>query len=152
MTTGALLGDSTFLHWPGHTAADWASADFKRLWLIPGLDMPLAQFQQTGAQAVVFILDASYEALAGAYVPFLQGFQPLPALYVDRDTGRALRAQAAGRPSTRLTLTATRQPTVTQAITAVLPGAEIVQRMLARVNAPLPREAEPALTFDVEQT
>lgn len=33
----------------------------------------------------------------------------------------------------------------------LLPGAEIVQRLVARVNAPLPREAEPALTFDVEQ-
>ena len=36
-------------------------------------------------------------------------------------------------------------------VRAILPGAEIVQRLLARVNAPLPREAEPALTFDVEQ-
>ena len=36
-------------------------------------------------------------------------------------------------------------------VKAILPGAEIVQRMVARVNAPLPREAEPALTFDVEQ-
>ena len=36
-------------------------------------------------------------------------------------------------------------------VKAILPGAEIVQRMLARVNAPLPREAEPALTFTVEQ-
>ena len=26
-----------------------------------------------------------------------------------------------------------------------------MQRMIERVNAPLPREAEPALTFDVEQ-
>ncbi len=34
---------------------------------------------------------------------------------------------------------------------AMMPGAEIVQRLLARVNAPLPREAEPALTFDVVQ-
>lgn len=33
----------------------------------------------------------------------------------------------------------------------VLPGAEIFRRMIERVNAPLPREAEPALTFDVEQ-
>lgn len=33
----------------------------------------------------------------------------------------------------------------------ILPGAAIVQGMIARVNAPLPREAEPALTFDVEQ-
>ena len=36
-------------------------------------------------------------------------------------------------------------------VKACLPGAEIVQRLLARVNEPLPREAEPALTFDVEQ-
>jgi hypothetical protein len=34
---------------------------------------------------------------------------------------------------------------------AVMPGAEIVRQMIARVNAPLPREAEPALTFTVEQ-
>jgi len=36
-------------------------------------------------------------------------------------------------------------------VRAILPGAEIVQRLLARVNTPLPREAEPASTFDVEQ-
>ena len=34
---------------------------------------------------------------------------------------------------------------------AVMPGAAIFRRMLERVNAPLPREAEPALTFAVEQ-
>jgi hypothetical protein len=36
-------------------------------------------------------------------------------------------------------------------VKAILPGAAIVQGMIARINAPLPREAEPALTFDVEQ-
>jgi hypothetical protein len=36
-------------------------------------------------------------------------------------------------------------------VRAILPGAEIFRRMLERVNAPLPREAEPALTFTVEQ-
>ncbi len=36
-------------------------------------------------------------------------------------------------------------------VKAILPGAEIVQRLLARVNAPLPREAEPVLTFKAEQ-
>jgi hypothetical protein len=121
-TFGALMPDSTYQCWPGHTLADWMMSDYKRLALVPGLDMPLAQFQQTGAKGVVFILDASYEALKGGYLPFLQGFQPIPALYVDRDTGRALRAQAAGRPNTRLTLIATREQSPTQAITAVLPG------------------------------
>jgi hypothetical protein len=121
-TVGALMPDSTFQYWPGHTLADWAALDFKRLPLVPGLDLPITPFQQTGASALVFILDASYEALKGGYLPFTQGFQTTPVLYVDRDTGRALRAHAAGRPTARLTLTATRQESPTQAITAVLPG------------------------------
>jgi hypothetical protein len=36
-------------------------------------------------------------------------------------------------------------------VRAILPGAELFREMIARINAPLPREAEPALTFDVEQ-
>ncbi len=36
-------------------------------------------------------------------------------------------------------------------VRGILPGAVIFQGLIARVNAPLPREAEPALTFDVEQ-
>jgi hypothetical protein len=36
-------------------------------------------------------------------------------------------------------------------VKGLLPGAAIFQALIARVNAPLPREAEPALTFDVEQ-
>jgi hypothetical protein len=33
----------------------------------------------------------------------------------------------------------------------ILPGAELFRGMIARINAALRREAEPALTFDVEQ-
>lgn len=36
-------------------------------------------------------------------------------------------------------------------VRGLLPGAAIFQGLIARVNAPLPREAEPAVTFDVEQ-
>jgi hypothetical protein len=36
-------------------------------------------------------------------------------------------------------------------VRAIMPGAEIFRRMIERVNAPLPREAEPALTFTAEQ-
>jgi len=36
-------------------------------------------------------------------------------------------------------------------VRAILPGAAIVHDMIARVNAPLPREAEPAVTFNAEQ-
>ena len=122
LTAGAFLPLATYLNWPGHTLADWALSDYKRIWIEPGLGVPLAPFQQMGARGVIFIVDASYEALKGAYLPFTHGFEPLPALYVDRDTGRALRAQTAGRPEARLTLTATRAKSPTHTVTAVLPG------------------------------
>ena len=35
-------------------------------------------------------------------------------------------------------------------VRAILPGAAIVRRMIDAVNAPLPREAEPAVTFSAE--
>jgi hypothetical protein len=123
LTAAALLPAATYLNWPGHSPADWATSDYKRIWIAPGLSVPLAPFQAMGAVGVVFIVDASFEALAGGYVPFTHGFEPLPALYVDRDTGARLRALAAARPKTRLTLTASHQKAPTRAVTAVLPGA-----------------------------
>jgi len=122
LTAGAFLPLATYLNWPGHTVADWATVDYKRVWIEPGLSIPLAPFQSIGAAGVVFICDASLPALEGGYLPFTHGFEPLPALYVDRDTGRSLRTLAASRPRTTLTLTASRRRSPTHAVTAVLPG------------------------------
>jgi hypothetical protein len=122
LTAAAFLPIATYLNWPGHTVADWAGIDYKRVWIEPGLSIPLAPFQAMGAAGVVFICDASLHALKGGYLPFTHGFEPLAALYVDRDTGRSLRALAASRPKATLTLTASRKPSPTHAITAVLPG------------------------------
>jgi hypothetical protein len=122
LTSAAFLPLATYLNWPGHTLADWAASDYKRLWIEPGLGIPLAPFQQLGASGVIFVVDSSLEALEGGYLPFGHGLEPLPALHVDRDTGRRLRAQAMGRPRTRLTLTASREPVPVSAVTAVLPG------------------------------
>ena len=36
-------------------------------------------------------------------------------------------------------------------VRSILPGAAIVQRMIARENSALPREAEPAVTFRVDK-
>ncbi len=102
--------------------AELALIDYKRTWLVPGLQMPLAPFAGLGAAGVVLILDASYEALLGSYLPFEAGYEDVPALYVDRDTGAQLRAQSVARPRTRLTLTATREQVPTPSVTAVLPG------------------------------
>jgi hypothetical protein len=123
-TTGIFLPPySTYLNWPGHSEADWVGADYKRPWLVPGVaGVPTAPFQALGAVAVVFIVDASYDAFRGCYGPFESGFEPLPALYVDRDAGAGLREQAAARPRARLMLTATRKKVPSPAVTAVLPG------------------------------
>ena len=121
-TSVDLLGD-TFLYWPGHTETDWAEGDYKRLWIVPGATgIPTAPFQALGAKGVVYVLDASFAALKGAYVPFESAFEPLPALFLDRDEGARLRQLAAEAPQTRLTLTASRTKVPTRAVTAVLPG------------------------------
>ena len=122
LTGAAFLPLATYLSWPGHTTADWAGIDYKRVWIEPGLSVPLAPFQGLGARGVIFICDASFAALEGGYLPFTHGFEPIPALYVDRETGRTLRSRAAGRPTARLTLTASQRKAPTRAITAVLPG------------------------------
>jgi hypothetical protein len=123
LTAAAFLPIATYLNWPGHSLADWATSDYKRTWIEPGLGIPLTPWQELGAAGVVFIVDSSYKALAGGYDPFGHGTEPIPALYVDRDTGAALRTQAMARPSAKLTLTGTVQSVPTQSLTAVLPGA-----------------------------
>jgi hypothetical protein len=122
ITTLPFLAISQYLHWPGHSMQDWQSIDYKRSWIMPGLGVPLAPFEGMGAAGVVFIVDSSWESLDGNYLPFDHGHEPLPALYVDRETGRALRGQTAGRPKARLTLTATRTKVMVPSVTAVLPG------------------------------
>jgi hypothetical protein len=122
LTAGTFLPLVTAYNWAGHSLLDLASADYKRLWIEPGLGIPLAPFQDLGAQAVVFIVDSSAAALKGGYLPFTHGFEPLPALYVDRDTGTRLRTLAGDAPRARLTLTATRKRVPTTSVTAVLPG------------------------------
>jgi hypothetical protein len=122
-TAAIFLGESTYRYWPGHTDADWSTSDYTRVWIEPGLGVPLAPYEASGAAAVVFIVDnASYAALKGAYVPFTSGFEPLPALYVDRDTGANLRQQALARRNARFVLEATRKKVPTSTVTAVLPG------------------------------
>ncbi|MEA2347714.1 MAG: hypothetical protein QOG62_1501 [Thermoleophilaceae bacterium] len=123
LTSSVFLALATHLNWPGHSEADWLGADFKRSWILPGAAaIPLTPFKALGAKAVVFVLDSSYQALKGAYLPFRSDFQDFPALFVDRDTGAMLRGQAASRPRAKLTLTASRRKARAPSVTAVLPG------------------------------
>jgi hypothetical protein len=122
-TAGLFAPLLTYYTGQGESEADLVAADYKRLWLHPGLAMPLDAFTAMGVKGLVFILDASYAALRGQYIPFEWKNEGVPALYVDRDTGAKLRAQSATRPKTRLTLAATRKTVPTPTVTAVLPGA-----------------------------
>jgi hypothetical protein len=120
----ALLTMSTYLQWPGRSAADWATGDFKRTALLPALNAPPpSTFGQHGAAAVVYCLDASAAAIKGGYMPFGADFDGTPGLWVDRDTGTKLRAAAALRPSARLTLRATRRKATSDSLLGYLPGA-----------------------------
>lgn len=110
----------TYLHWPGHTLADWAQIDFKRLWLGPWPS--LEPFAEMGAAGVILVADASFDALDGNYSLHYSRPHPVPGLVVDRDTGQTLRTQAGDRPETRLTLDAPIEKTPIRSVTAVLPG------------------------------
>jgi len=90
------------------------------LWVGPWPD--LGQFADRGAKAVVFVVDKSFDEVAGNWSPHTGPYQPLPALVLDRVAGAALRAQAAAGPTVRLTLDAPLKKTVVRSITAVLPG------------------------------
>jgi hypothetical protein len=122
LTQAVLAAGATFYNGQGETIADLALADYKRLWTVPGLVLPLDSFTAMGVAGVVFVVDASLAALKGCYAPFEWFDEGVPALYVDRDTGAGLRAAAATRPRARLTLTATRETVPTASVTAVLPG------------------------------
>jgi hypothetical protein len=124
LTAGAFLPLTTYTYWPGHTDADFAASDYKRPWIAPGVSgAPTAQYKAQGAIGVVYILDAPYEAIRDIYAPFENGFEDLPALFVDRDTGAKLRELALSAPMTKLTLTAKRKKTTAPAILGYLPGA-----------------------------
>ncbi len=123
LTQGVLAPDITCYNGQGETVADLGTQDYKRLWTVPGLVLPLDSFTAMGVAGVVFIVDASYAALKGCYAPFEWYNEGVPAVYVDRDTGATLRSASTARPSTRLTLSATRVTVPTATVNAVLPGA-----------------------------
>jgi hypothetical protein len=70
LTQGVLASDMTFYNGQGETIADLAAQNYKRLWTVPGLVLPLDSCTAMGVAGVEFIVDASLPALKGCYASF----------------------------------------------------------------------------------
>jgi hypothetical protein len=118
----------TYRYDPDHTISE--TGDYKRAWTTLASLPRLEPFKAAGAAGVVFALDASPANARGQYTPFIWGYQDMPALIVDRPTGARLRTLAAGRPKTRMVLTATLTKTKSDSLVAVLPGSGATDEVL----------------------
>jgi hypothetical protein len=108
-----------------------ARNDLAAMSFVPGALEALAA---AGAVGAVFILDAPEEAARAAYAPFFGAVSPnLPALYVDRASGAALRTAASVEgPLARATLIldATTADAVSENLIGILPGASAEEIVL----------------------
>jgi hypothetical protein len=99
--------------------------------LMPGILTALAA---RGAAGAVVILDRPERAARGEYAPFFGALTPnLPALYVDRTVGAALKSAAAG-PSpmgAKLVLDAALSTASSENVVALLPGASDKEILLS---------------------
>ncbi len=103
-----------YIDWPN---SNWMSHNYRRMWLASGKGGNTG-----GAVAAIYILDGSFAACAGNYAPFGEAYQNFPALYVDQATGAALTSAAAGLPSVRLVMTASKKTVSSPSVVAVLEG------------------------------
>jgi hypothetical protein len=74
------------------------------------------------AAGAVFVFDAAYERLAGLYTFGVPAIHQMPTLYVDRESGRQLLADAKSGRKATLRLVAKVEPTETYQLFAYLPG------------------------------
>ena len=96
---------------------------YARPWL--GIDAEITfldALARAGAAAAVGILDLPSEAAHGAYYPYDGVIRTVPGVYVDRDTGRRLKAAAAGAGSARLVLPAEVKRVNSRNLIGLIPG------------------------------
>ena len=101
-----------------------ATNDYKRVWVVGAfIQYVLEAIEAAGPVGAVFILDASPKAASGQYTPYAQPLFSIPGLYVNRDTGRKLRAAAQGTPKARMRLLADVAPnTPSDSLVGIMPG------------------------------
>lgn len=124
-----------------HVTDDAGTMGFTTPFSRPFLDMVVAQVITTalkaaGAAGAVGIVDYPLEAAQGSYYPFFARFLPAsPTVYLDRDTGTALKQRLLANPLSpkpgRLTLHAIEESVEAYNVVAVLPGASELEIVLS---------------------
>ncbi|MDM4771044.1 hypothetical protein [Solimonas sp. SE-A11] len=124
-----------------HVTDDAGTMGFTTPFSRPFLDMVVAQVVTTalkaaGAAGAVGIVDYPQEAAQGSYYPFFARFLPAsPTVYLDRDTGAALKQRLLANPLSakpaRLTLHALEESVEAYNVVAVLPGASPLEIVLS---------------------
>jgi hypothetical protein len=131
LTLQTLTGTTLAVNDPAHTLSMTATltrADLSAMLVVPAMLNALAA---AGAVGAVGVLDVPEEAARGEYAPFFGVLSPnLPALYVDRTTGAALRTAITGGalpPAGKLVLDATVAAATSENVLGLLEGASTEQ-------------------------
>jgi hypothetical protein len=135
LTLRALTGGTVLVNDPGHTLSmdkTVTRTDLSAMLAMPAMLNVLAA---AGALGAIGILDSPEEAARAEYAPLFGILsRNLPAVYVDRSTGVALKnAVAAGGPllAARLVLDASLAPATSENVVGVLPGASTKEILLS---------------------
>ncbi len=125
VTLSTLTGQRIYANDPGGTLTPDTTltrTDLSAMLYVPGM---LSALAAAGAVGAIGILDAPEEAARGEYAPFFGALSPnMPALYVDRATGEALKSAVATWPlaPAKLVLDATLTDASSENLIGVLPG------------------------------
>jgi hypothetical protein len=114
----------TALSYPGRTydpSAQSPSALYKRPYLNGVIPM-LEAIQAAGAVGAVGVLDYPPDGAEGSYFPYDGHIRAVPGLYVDRNVGATLKAQASAGINARLAVPAAVEQVDTRNLIGFIPG------------------------------
>lgn len=122
ITAAQFYANAYYVHDPGSTMNPGHT--YKRTWIGPLLTVArlVSAAKTAGAAGFIGIVDMPADFTSGLYVPFSGEVIGLPALYVDRVAGGAVRAAARQGATADLKLLATRTAATTGNLVGTIPG------------------------------
>jgi hypothetical protein len=147
LSLGTLTGDALYVNDPGHTLsmqAILAREDLSAMLVMPAM---LDALVAAGALGGVAVLDAPPLGAQGESAPFFETLTPnLPAVYVDRTAGAALRAAVpafpAPPPTAKLVVDATVAAATSENLIGFLPGVSSTEQILVGSHTDGPNSIE----------